>query len=181
MCVGVLVRHILTDKSALVKTQIKIFKTLLKKILIAVKENVTIKTLQKKGASSMNNIMGERIRALRKQHDLTQEALGKMIGVQKSAIRKYEKGEVENIPRSSLKIMADYFGVKPSYLMGFDEATERELQLQKEVEVCELFQDCYGKEALETISMFLKLDSYDRSAVTTMIQSLLSTEKYERE
>lgn len=142
------------------------------------KENVTIKTLQKKGAIPMNNIMGERIRALRKQHDLTQEELGKLIGVQKSAIRKYEKGEVENIPRSSIKTMADYFGVEPSYLMGFDEVTERELQLQKEVEVCELFQDCYGKEALETISMFLKLDSYDRSAVTTMIQSLLSSGKY---
>ena len=145
------------------------------------KENVTIKTLQRKGAFPMNNIMGERIKSLRKQHDLTQEALGKLIGVQKSAIRKYEKGEVENIPRSSIKKMADYFGVLPSYLMGFDEATENEVRIQKEVELLELFQDCYGKEALEVMTMFIKLDEKDRSAVTGVIKSLLSSGTYERE
>ena len=36
--------------------------------------------------------MGERIKQLRIANGLTQEDLGKYIGVQKSAIRKYEKG-----------------------------------------------------------------------------------------
>ena len=63
--------------------------------------------------------MGETIRALRIKHGMTQEELGKIIGVQKSAIRKYESGMVENIPRSSIKMMANVFGVTPSYLMGW--------------------------------------------------------------
>lgn len=39
--------------------------------------------------------MGERIKQLRIANGLTQEELGKYIGVQKAAIRKYEKGEVK--------------------------------------------------------------------------------------
>ena len=55
---------------------------------------------------------------------MTQEELGNVIGVQKSAIRKYESGMVENIPRSSIQKMAELFGVRPSYLMGFSEEEE---------------------------------------------------------
>lgn len=65
--------------------------------------------------------MGDNIRALRLKHNMTQEELGRHLGVQKSAIRKYESGMVENIPRSSIKKMADLFGVKPSALMGWEE------------------------------------------------------------
>lgn len=67
--------------------------------------------------------MAETIRMLRMQRGITQEELGKILGVQKSAVRKYESGMVENIPRSSIKKMADYFNVSPSFLMGWDEET----------------------------------------------------------
>lgn len=67
--------------------------------------------------------MAETIRMLRLQRGITQEELGKIIGVQKSAIRKYESGMVENIPRSSIKRMADFFEVTPSYLMGWEDET----------------------------------------------------------
>lgn len=67
--------------------------------------------------------MGDIIRQLRLQRGITQEELGKVIGVQKSTIRKYESGMVENIKRTSIKKMADYFGVSPTYLMGMEENT----------------------------------------------------------
>lgn len=69
----------------------------------------------------MDNIMGKRIKELRLKKGVTQEELGKIIGVQKSAILKYESGLVENMKRSSIKALADYFGVRPSYLMGLDD------------------------------------------------------------
>ena len=65
--------------------------------------------------------MGENIKRLRIEKGMTQEELGRILGVQKSAIRKYESGKVENIPRSSIKKMAEIFGVRPSFLMGWDE------------------------------------------------------------
>ena len=63
--------------------------------------------------------MGEIIKALRLEKGLTQEQLGNLIGVQKSAIRKYESGAVQNMKRSSIQKLAEFFHVSPAYLMGF--------------------------------------------------------------
>ena len=64
---------------------------------------------------------GKIIKQLRKEHHLTQEKLGEIVGVQKSAIAKYERGEIVNLKRSTIEKMANYFGVLPSYLMGLSE------------------------------------------------------------
>lgn len=71
--------------------------------------------------------MGDRIKYLRERAGLTQEELGEKIGVQKSAIMKYESGTVENIKRSSVKVMAAALGVSPAYLM-FGEEEKRPTQ-----------------------------------------------------
>ena len=59
----------------------------------------------------------ERIRELRRKNGMTQEALGKIIGVGQDSISIYEKGkhypEVRN-----LMILADYLGVSTDYLLG---------------------------------------------------------------
>ncbi len=65
---------------------------------------------------------GERIKKLRKEHKLTQEELGKMLGVQKAAIQKYEKGTVTNIKKESLLKLADILGTTPEYILGWDGA-----------------------------------------------------------
>lgn len=49
------------------------------------------------------------IKKLRIQNHLTQEQLGEKLGVQKSAIAKYEKGRVENLKRSTIQKMAEIF------------------------------------------------------------------------
>lgn len=64
---------------------------------------------------------GERIKTLRKEHNLTQEELGAKIGVQKAAIQKYEKGTVRNIKRDSLIKLATVLETTPEYLLGWDE------------------------------------------------------------
>ena len=125
--------------------------------------------------------MGEYIKQLRTQHDFSQEELGKLCGVNRAAVNKWEKGSVENIKRSTIKRLSEIFGVSPCELMCFDEPTEEESRIQKEVEALEMFQACFGREVVEAASLFMKLDEKDRSAVTGVIQSLLSSGKYERE
>ncbi len=71
--------------------------------------------------------MGERIKQLRIANGLTQEELGRYIGVQKAAIRKYEKGEVKNMKRTSIQILSNLFKVSPSYLMCIDEKNSSSL------------------------------------------------------
>lgn len=61
--------------------------------------------------------IGEKIRALRKRERLTQTDLGKMLGVKKNAVCKWERGEVIDIPTGRIKAMAKIFEVPPSYLI----------------------------------------------------------------
>lgn len=65
--------------------------------------------------------MSDRLRRLRVENNMTQEHVGKVLGVQKAAINKYETGNVENIKRTSILKLAKLYGVKPSYLLCFDE------------------------------------------------------------
>lgn len=64
---------------------------------------------------------GKIIKQLRKEHHLTQEELGNILGVKKSAVAKYEHGKIVNLKRETIEKMADYFGVLPSYIMGLSE------------------------------------------------------------
>ena len=59
----------------------------------------------------------ERIKELRRKNKLSQEALGKILGLRQDSISTYERGK--NYPEvRNLLILADYFGVSLDYLMG---------------------------------------------------------------
>ena len=60
---------------------------------------------------------GQKIRQYRKEAGMTQEELGKAIGVQKAAINKYETGVVVNLKRSTLMSIAKALNVSPVDLL----------------------------------------------------------------
>lgn len=61
--------------------------------------------------------VGDLIKEARLAKGLTQEELGKLVGVQKSAIAKYENGRVVNIKRSTLRKLATALNLKGSDLI----------------------------------------------------------------
>lgn len=67
--------------------------------------------------------IGLKIKTARQEKGMTQEELGNILGVQKSAIAKYESGRVVNIKRSTLKKLSDILGIPPFELI-FDEKKE---------------------------------------------------------
>lgn len=66
--------------------------------------------------------MSERIKERRIAMGFTQEELGQKLGLQKSAIAKYENGRVKNIKRSVISSMAEFLECSPAYLMGWDDS-----------------------------------------------------------
>lgn len=98
--------------------------------------------------------MGDIIKKLRLEAGITQEKLGSIIGVQKSAIRKYEKGEVQNIKRSSIQKMADFFNVSPSYLMGLSDEKETSTIEKAILDICS---DLEQKDKIKLLDYALKL------------------------
>lgn len=61
--------------------------------------------------------IGQKIKQARIAKGLTQEELGNMVGLQKSAIAKYESGRVVNIKRSTLQKLAQSLDLRGSDLI----------------------------------------------------------------
>lgn len=65
--------------------------------------------------------VGNNIKKYRKEAGITLKELGEKIGVQKSAIAKYENGRVKNLKRGVIAKLADALQCSPTYLMGLEE------------------------------------------------------------
>jgi transcriptional regulator with XRE-family HTH domain len=61
--------------------------------------------------------LGQKIKQARLNKGLTQEELGNIVGLQKSAIAKYENGRVVNIKRSTLQKLAKALDLRGSDLI----------------------------------------------------------------
>lgn len=61
--------------------------------------------------------IGQKIKQARIAKGLTQEELGNLVGLQKSAIAKYENGRVVNIKRSTLQKLAQALDLRGSDLI----------------------------------------------------------------
>lgn len=110
-----------------------------------------------------------RIKELRVEKKITQSQLAKILGVNQTAVGKYERGDLEpNI--QILNNLADFFGVSIDYILGREDdlgikgyapadaapgATERAM----------------GDEA-ELLRAFRKLSPFARSAVMVQVKAL---------
>lgn len=65
--------------------------------------------------------VGDRIRKVRLEQDVTQQELADYIGVSKQAVYKYENNIVTNIPTDKIDAISRRLRVSPAYLMGWEE------------------------------------------------------------
>lgn len=68
--------------------------------------------------------LGEKIKMLREQKNMTLEELGNAVGVGKSTVRKWENGMIANMRRDKIAKVAAALDVSPGYLMGWDEGKD---------------------------------------------------------
>lgn len=64
--------------------------------------------------------IGNIIKKLRLENNMTLEQLGDRVGVGKSTVRKWENGIIANMRRDNIAKIAEVFNVSPAYLMGWD-------------------------------------------------------------
>ena len=108
--------------------------------------------------------IGAKIKQARKSKGITQEELGKIVGVQKSAIAKYESGRVVNIKRSTLQKIASALNIRPSELVFEDspkESASFHVKIISDIELMESLKDYY------------KLSDMDKKIVRDLIRSLV--------
>ena len=90
--------------------------------------------------------IGQKIRDARLAKGLTQEELGNIVGLQKSAIAKYENGRVVNIKRSTLQKLAKALDLRGSDLIIESnpiEAAELSAKVLLDVELMDAIEKYY--------------------------------------
>lgn len=90
--------------------------------------------------------IGQKIKKARLERGLTQQELGAIVGVQKSAIAKYESGRVVNIKRSTLQKIAKALNIRPSELIFNEspkEAADLHVRIITDFELMEAIKDYY--------------------------------------
>ena len=103
----------------------------------------------------MSTRLGTKIKELRMIADMSQEELGRRVGVQRAAIQKYEKGTVENVPIKTIEKIAKVFDVSPTYLVGWTEEVYNELSM--EVKILAGIKRFYGKDAVDLLESYLSV------------------------
>ena len=68
--------------------------------------------------------VGQRIRKARRDKDMTQEDLAKLLGTTKATINRYESGVISNIPKSKIELLARALDLQPSDLFTYEETLE---------------------------------------------------------
>ena len=113
--------------------------------------------------------IGDKIKKARLEKGYTQEELGNLIGVQKSAVAKYEKGRVVNIKRSVLAKISKVLDIPPVELVSDieekpAEMAERHFEMIMDEDLAEIFEE------------FKTLDATKKKLVKDLVHSLAKTE-----
>lgn len=107
--------------------------------------------------------VGSLIKEARLAKGLTQEELGNLVGVQKSAIAKYESGRVVNIKRSTLQKLSEALDLRGSDLIiesNPKEAAELSARVLMDSDLREL------------VELYYSLDKNDKRTVQDLARRL---------
>lgn len=114
--------------------------------------------------------IGDKIRNARLKKGMTQEELGNALGVQKSAIAKYENGRVVNIKRTTLKAISDILGIAPSELI-FETYMEEE-QKKNDIQADIILKMRTDQEFMSVVETLYKLDKEKLHSINQMLNTL---------
>ncbi len=67
-----------------------------------------------------NEITARRLRECRERSGKTLEQIGRLVGVNKSTVMRWERGDTGKINMPTLQFLAEHFHVSPDWLLGMD-------------------------------------------------------------
>jgi len=102
----------------------------------------------------MDNKLPEILKARRKELNLTLKEIGKKIGVTEATVQRWESGATENLRYNRLIKLAKVLEVKPSFLMGFEDAPQN----AKEKELLEIYQKAKESDKAEVKTLLKIVD-----------------------
>ena len=119
--------------------------------------------------------LGDKIKMLREQKDMTLEELGNAVGVGKSTVRKWENGMIANMRRDKIAKVAAALDVSPGYLMGWEDDKDI-LVLSKSGDMSPAYEDPQQARLRTYYEKFKKLTPEHQTTITGMIDYFTAEE-----
>lgn len=113
----------------------------------------------------LNNLIKQR----RQELNLTLEQVAQIVGVGKSTVRKWETGDIKNMKRDKIPLLAEALQISPSLIAGFKETTTN------------LNKFLFSKEEQEIISDYRNLNEIGQKEAKKRIEELTYIDKYKKE
>ncbi|NDO18450.1 helix-turn-helix transcriptional regulator [Lachnospiraceae bacterium MD329] len=116
------------------------------------------------------------IKKRRHELGLTLAEVGKITGVSKATVLRWESGEIANIRRDKIEKLAQALQTTPAYLMGWEESAKTSsYNLPDITPPSEVDPDQF------VFDMYKKLDIEDKAEVRGTIKHMLKADKYSTE
>lgn len=113
--------------------------------------------------------IGDRIRILREQIDISQVDLASSVGITKQTLYKYENNIILNIPSNKIELLAIHLNSNPAYLMGWEEQSNNPTKISVD----------FSKEE-QIIENYRLLNEEGKEKALTYIEDLVDTGKYKK-
>ncbi len=116
-----------------------------------------------------------RLRELRRARSISMQKLSEYLGISKSSINMYERGEREP-GLDMLEAIADFFNVDLDYLSGKSNISNK--ALAQSYNICEPSE---SDPDMFVLAMYKKLDTEDKAEIRGEIKQMLKADKYNDE
>lgn len=110
------------------------------------------------------------IKMRREELGLTYEALGNMVGVGKSTVRKWETGMIENMRRDNIIALSKALDISPAYLMGWEEKSVSNKEIQNNLSL--------SKKEETLLHNFNKLNDIGKNEAIKRVEELTFLSRY---
>lgn len=111
--------------------------------------------------------VGERIKQRRKDLNMSANALGNKLGVNRSTVCRYESGFIEKLPIDILEPIAKALNTTPGYLLGWEDEQKKN-DIQADI-ILKMRTDSTFMSAVESL---YKLDADKLESIQLMLNTL---------
>lgn len=113
------------------------------------------------------------IKKRRAEIGVTLEEIGKIVGVSKATVQRWESGEIKNIRRDKIEKLSQALQTTPAYLMGWEESAKtNSYNLPDIPSPTEVDPDMF------ILDMYKQLDTEDKAEIRGEIKHMLKADKY---
>ena len=107
---------------------------------------------------------GERIKERRKQLNTSADELAEKLGVSRSTILRYEKGDIDKVPAEYMNVLSKALRTTPAYLMGWENNLETDTDFIPKL--------MSNSNIVEHVKLLIELSESDQKSVFDMIELL---------